>query len=129
MGSQFLGLVFVTGLRHNASQTKQIINYFIFFLPFQNYKTVTEYILIYCALGVKCIGLFLITVSDTMTTKFYIWLFLTLFYLFSEIWPSYREPGTQCVRNRFVCCALGCRVSAAGVEHSKHNVTKVILHL
>jgi len=74
MDSQFLGLVFVTGLRHNSSQTKQILNCYIFLL-FQNYKTVTEYILIYYALGLKCISLLLITFSDTVTTKFYIWLF------------------------------------------------------
>ena len=74
MDSQFLGLVFVTGLQHNASQTKHIVNYYIF-LPFQNYKTVTEYIHIYYALGLKCISLLLITFSDAMTTKLYIWLF------------------------------------------------------
>jgi hypothetical protein len=71
MVGQFLGPVFVTGLRHTASQTKQIINYYIF-LPFQIYKTVTEYTLIYYALGLKCISLLLITFPDPMTTKFYI---------------------------------------------------------
>jgi hypothetical protein len=60
MDSQFVGLVFVTGLQHNGSQTKQIINCNIF-LPFQSYKTVTEHIIIYYALGLNCSSFLLIT--------------------------------------------------------------------